>query len=260
MKFFLGTHQPHWLADARFAGVPLFVSRRTLARYKAAPRATTSWALDSGGFTELAMHGRWTLSTREYAAEVRRYRDEIGSLEWAAPQDWMCESAMLDKTGLTIREHQRRTVENLQELRSIAPDLPFVPVLQGWASGDYHDHAEAYDRAGVDLRAEPTVGVGTVCRRQNTTSAALLMHSLAREGLRLHGFGFKSTGLAMCAESMVSSDSLAWSYAARRQPPLEGHCMPGPGRTRGHINCANCADFALDWRADLLGRLEVTRG
>lgn len=256
MRFFLGTHHPHWLADARFAGVPLFVSRRALARYKATPRAVTPWALDSGGFTELSMHGQWTLSPRDYVAEVRRYRDEIGMLEWAAPQDWMCETVMLAKTGLSIPEHQRRTVANLLDLRSLAPDLPFIPVLQGWTSGDYHAHAEAYDRAGVDLRVEPVVGVGTVCRRQNTMSAALLMHSLQREGLRLHGFGFKATGLAMCRASMVSSDSLAWSYAARRQQPIQGHNKPGPGRPRGHINCANCAEFAMDWRNDMLAKLE----
>ena len=30
-----------------------------------------------------------------YAARVRRYRDQIGRLAWAAPQDWMCEPAIL---------------------------------------------------------------------------------------------------------------------------------------------------------------------
>ena len=66
-------------------------------------------------------------------AAVRRYRDEIGGLEWAAPMDWMCEPFMLAKTGLTVAEHQARTVANYLELRSLAPELPFVPVLQGWS-------------------------------------------------------------------------------------------------------------------------------
>ena len=35
--------------------------------------------------------------------------------------------------------------------------------------------------------------------------------------------------------------------------------LPGPGRPRGHINCANCAEFALDWRGDLLAKLESNR-
>src|SRR5205807_2659774 len=112
------------------------------------------WALDSGGFTELRLHGGWLTTAAAYVAAVRRYRDEIGRLEWAAPMDWMCEPFMLAKTGLTVAEHQERTVANYLELRSLAPDLPFVPVLQGWSRDDYRRCATPYEKAGVDLAAE----------------------------------------------------------------------------------------------------------
>ncbi len=271
MKFFIGSHQPQWLADDRFVDVPLFVSRRTLAQRKTLPRAVTSWALDSGGFTELQMHGRWTITPRDYADEVRRFRDEVGGLAWAAPQDWMCEPIVLAGgdaargirfagTGLTVEEHQRRTVENFLELRSIAPDLPFVPVLQGWSMYDYWRCEDLYAAAGVDLRSEPTVGVGTVCRRQGTHEATRIMKSLAAGGLRLHGFGFKVLGLRASAGDLASADSLAWSETARRAPPLPGHDKPGPGRRTGHINCANCAEYALRWRASLLAELRQREG
>lgn len=246
MKFFLGTHHPHWLAEARFASVPLFVSHRQLARYKTLPRAVGSWALDSGGFTELSMRGRWTLPAADYARAVLRYRDEVGGLAWASPQDWMCEPQMLKSTGLTVEEHQRRTVESVMELRALG--APVIPVLQGWTSGDYYEHVEDYDRAGIDLRREPIVGVGTVCRRQNTLSASVLMHGLAADGLRLHGFGFKATGLRLASDALASADSLAWSYNARREPPLP-ECR---GR---HKNCANCPLWALEWRESLLSSL-----
>lgn len=243
MKFYLGTHHPHWL---RLTDVPLFISRRQLARYKALPRALGSWALDSGGFTELSMHGRWTLPAADYAREVQRYRDEIGGLAWAAPQDWMCEAEMLQRTGLTVAEHQRRSVASVLELRSLG--APVIPVLQGWTVGDYLQCIELYDRAGLDLRAEPVVGVGTVCRRQNTLGAAVLIGTLRREGLRLHGFGFKRTGLSLASDHLASADSLAWSYHARREPPRY--------ECRGtHKNCANCLPFALEWREELLDRL-----
>jgi hypothetical protein len=65
------------------------------------------WALDSGGFTELSMHGRWTLSPRDYVAEVRSYVAALGRPDWIAPQDWMCEPWILEKTGGTVAEHQR---------------------------------------------------------------------------------------------------------------------------------------------------------
>lgn len=250
LLFYLGTHHPHWLADARFVDVPLFVSRRSLSRYRKLPRAIGGWALDSGGFTELSMHGRWTLAPADYAREVIRYRDEVGGLAWAAPQDWMCEAEMLKRTGLTIAEHQRRTIASVQELRALG--APVIPVLQGWSTGQYLDHLDAYLRAGLDLTREPVVGVGSVCRRQNSLSASVLVDALASEGLRLHGFGFKSTGLRSAADSLASADSLAWSYHARREPP-RWEC-------RGtHKNCANCAAFALEWRANLLSRLASSR-
>src|ERR1700735_31121 len=114
MKFYLGTGD-NWFDKT---DVPLFVSRRTLAKRKTLPRCTSSWALDSGGFTRLLTHGSWDgLTPREYAAEGRRFRDEIGNLDFAAPMDWMCEEIMLQRTGKTVAEHQRLTLENYLELR-----------------------------------------------------------------------------------------------------------------------------------------------
>lgn len=243
MRFFLGTHRPAWLGEL---AIPLFVSRRTLSPIRRLPRALAPWALDSGGFTELSLHGQWTVSPATYAAEVRRFRDEIGSLEWAAPQDWMCEPAVRARTGLSVEQHQERTVANLLELRAIAPDVPWVPVLQGWSVGSYLHHIDDYARAGVDLAAEPLVGVGTVCRRQATLSASLILGQLASEGLRLHGFGLKKTGLAANASRLASADSLAWSLNARRNPPMPG-CA--------HASCANCQSWALLWRDELLASL-----
>lgn len=246
MIFYLGTHHPHWLRDDRFRDVPLFVSRRTLARYKRPPRAVGSWALDSGGFTELSMHGRWTVSPKDYARDVARFREGVGRMAWAAPQDWMCEPWITRKTGLTAEEHQRRTIDSVLELRALGCDV--IPVLQGWRISEYHAHVEAYDRAGVDLRAEPVVGLGSVCRRQATDEAARLVRSLAALGIALHGFGFKSDGLRAVHEHLASADSLAWSFNARRSPPL-------PGCVGRHKSCNNCPVYALRWRERLLASL-----
>lgn len=85
-QFLLGTAMPSWLPQA---GVPLFVSDTRMRKRKTMPRAAASWAADSGGFSELQRHGQWTVTPAEYVARLYRYRDEIGSLLWAAPQDWM---------------------------------------------------------------------------------------------------------------------------------------------------------------------------
>lgn len=242
-EFFLGTHHPDWLARA---GVPLFVSRRSLSGRRSLPRASVRWALDSGGFTELSMHGGWKTSAPEYVAEVRRFRDEIGELAWAAPQDWMCEPMMLGRTGLTVEEHQARTISNFLDLRALAPELPIVPVLQGWSPWDYLRHVEQYAIAGVNLDALPIVGVGTVCRRQDAAVAGQIFSLLHSEGLRLHGFGLKKTALRKFADKLVSADSTAWSLNARKNKPLP-ECT--------HKSCANCLRYALEWRDELMGRV-----
>jgi hypothetical protein len=241
VKFYLGTHRPNWLRQENY---PLFVSHRTLGKYKKLPEALHSWALDSGGFSELSMYGEWRTTPDEYITAVRRYRDEVGNLDWAAPQDWMCEPQMLERTGLDVAEHQRRTVDNYLALRHEADDLPFVPVLQGWEPDDYLRHVDLYAAAGVDLPGLGTVGLGTVCRRNNVTEIADLVWELADAGLSLHGFGVKITGLRNFGGALASADSMAWSYAGRMRPPL-------PGCTT-HKNCANCVLWARQWRGRVL--------
>jgi hypothetical protein len=84
--------------------VPLFLSRNQLATRKTLPKATTTFALDSGGFTELQKHGRWSLPENAYADYVTMLRSVYGKrLEWVAPQDWMCEP--VEGTGLSA--HRR---------------------------------------------------------------------------------------------------------------------------------------------------------
>lgn len=245
MDFFLGTHHPHWLERT---DLPLFVSHRWLRDRRRFPRARGRWALDSGGFTELSLHGRWERSPLEYVEAVYRYCGEVGGLEWAAPQDWMCEPRILARTGLTVEDHQRLTVRNFLDLRSLAPDLPFIPVLQGWTLDDYERCLEMYARAGIDLTGYPLVGVGSVCRRQATGEIEHILARLHRVGLRLHGFGVKIGGLRRYADVLTSADSMAWSYRAR---------MAGPQAGCTHRSCANCLRFASRWYARVQRRLET---
>jgi len=251
--FYLGCHQPAWLARA---GVPLFVSDVRLRAYKsleAGPRARTSWALDSGGFTELSKHGRWTVEPFEYVQRVKAYDLQIGNLDWAAHQDWMCEPWIIAKTGLSVREHQERTVENFVELERLwqfwdakftfhsGAESPFMPVLQGWTVEDYWRCIDLYAQAGVRLADYPLVGLGSVCRRQATGEITEIVRSLGAV-LRLHGFGVKTSGLASYGRWLHSADSMAWSVAGRRTS----------GCSSRHASEANCLRFALRWRQNVV--------
>jgi hypothetical protein len=247
--FFLGTHEPSWLY--RVPDVWFFVSRRRLERLRSYKRAVTHWALDSGGFTELSMYGGWQTAPEQYIASVRKYDRCIGGMVWAAIQDWMCEPIMLARTGLSVYEHQRRTVANYLELRALAPDLPWVATLQGWEQQDYHRCVDMYYEAGVQLHTHPVVGVGSVCRRQHTDEAAAIFRSLHARGLALHGFGLKIEGLRKAARFLASSDSMAWSQHERREHSVRIRTgAPNPCGHRG--SCANCLPAALRWRQRVL--------
>lgn len=250
-RFFLGTHTVRDLADPRTQHVPLLVSRPRLARIKRRfPRRPDHWApiaIDSGGFTELSKHGTWTITPAQYVAEIRRAIDGIGAVpQFVAPMDWMSEFDILRKTGLSISEHQRRTLDNYRELVQLAPDLPWLPVLQGWLRSDYLRHADDYARADILLDRLPQVGLGSVCRRQNLLTASLIIDEIADLGVRIHAFGFKTVGLSYSAPRLASADSLAWSFQARNDRPM-------PGCT--HVRCSSCLTYALWWREELLDRL-----
>lgn len=244
---YLGTHRPTWLRDPAMPA--LFVSRTTLPRCRRY-RAQVPWAMDSGGFTELQRHGRWTISAAAYADLAATVVADVGSVSWVAPQDWMCEPQMIAGgrigpltfvgTGLSLAEHQDRTVTNLLELRALAPDVPFIPVLQGYELDDYLACVDMYRSAGVDLTAEPVVGIGSICRRQAMSEAVTIVRTVAEAGIRLHGFGFKQAGIAAAWPWLHSADSLAWSYNARADARHGVRC----GQRK---SCANCKHYALAW-------------
>jgi hypothetical protein len=193
------------------------------------------------------MFGRWRTSSEQYIDDVRRFVAEIGTPDFVAIQDWMTEPAIRELTGLTVEEHQHRTIDSYLELRDRAPEIPWCPVLQGYAWGDHERHVGLYQRAGVNLHALDRVGVGSVCRRSGQLRTALLLRWLAADGLRLHAFGVKSSGLVTASNALISADSLAWSMNARRNPPLP-ECA--------HARCSSCLGYALEYREALLNRVD----
>jgi len=247
VKFYLGTHQPHFVEQT---DVPLFVSHTRLRTRKTLPKAQGPIAIDSGAFTQLNK-GAWHIRTRspypftaiEYAEDVLRYEREIG-IEWAAPMDWPCEPSVVAKHGVGVREHQWQTLRNFEQLSYKLGEL-VIPVLQGWELDDYLRHWEMYDRSPFILRGlegEPLVGVGSVCRRGQDDEIVRILNAL--RPLKMHAFGVRSSALARCAHFLASADSMAWSIEGRNTAR-----RPGCEHPRGGKSEANCLRFALDWRA-----------
>lgn len=261
--FFMGA-KPYLLAHT---DVPLFVANTHLMDRQQLPDARGPLSVDSSGFTELQRHGRWTRTPRQYVGDLQRYRDHYGErLLWAAPQDWMCEEAIIHGggsgrqrfagTGLSVGEHLRRTVGNFLDLMALDDTLRLIPVVQGRRTWHYEQCIDLYDRAGIDLTRFPVVGIGSVCRIQATAEAAEIVEHVA--GIvgtgRLHGFGFKIQGLRQVGHLLGSADSFAWSEDGLHKPGC-GFRLP---RSRGpHKNEANCLHYALEWRQKVLRAIET---
>lgn len=237
-EFFIGLHQP---SDAHRFECACICIRRLWKRKK--PLGPVRVLVDSGAFMELLLHGEYRESARAYAIELHRlYSCGVVNIVAAVSQDFMCEDFMLARTAATntalaslrrlgpapksalVALHQKWTIERYDALRIALDDLfpagvPFsvMPVLQGYAPADYLRHVKEY---GTRLKRGMWVGVGSVCKRNSTPDAiADVLRRLSQFGLRLHGFGVKITSLLhpeVCA-LLDTSDSMAWSYAARKQ-------------------------------------------
>jgi hypothetical protein len=212
MRFYVGLHMPSHAH--RFARCLFSVNE---LRRRRSGFGVNEWILDSGAFTEVARHGGYREGVADYAAEVNRWKGN-GHMVAAVAQDWMCEPFVVARTGLSVREHQRRTVERYADLRALT-DAPLMPVLQGYHPDDYARHVEEY---GDLLPHGAWVGVGSVCKRNaNPSSVAAVLWSIKRRrpDLRLHGFGVKLTALrdGTVRSMLHSADSKAWSVAAWRE-------------------------------------------
>lgn len=213
MRFFTGLHQP---SDAKHFDAA-FISINRI-RGRKSHFAVGDWIMDSGAFSTILTNGGYPNSVEDYAAQIKRWAG-CGNLLAAVAQDYMCEPAMLQITGLTIAEHQRLTIERYDALAACdTGGIYIMPVLQGYRPEDYQAHLATY---GDRLALGAWVGVGSVCKRNGKISvieAVLLAIKKVRPDLRLHGFGLKTTALSsgLVQKLLHTADSMAWSFAARK--------------------------------------------
>jgi len=209
----VGLHQP---SDAKHFE-RCFISVNRICDRKG-PFEVRDWIMDCAGFTTIEKHGGYPKPTSDFAREVNRWRGN-GNLVAAVSRDYMCEAPMLARTGMTVEQHQRLTIREYDDLITEKTDTYILPVLQGYEPLDYARHVQMY---GERFPIGAWVGVGSVCKRNADIGAILAVLSSVktlRPDLRLHGFGLKSTALAngTIRHLLHSADSMAWSYAARKQ-------------------------------------------
>jgi hypothetical protein len=213
LEFYVGLHQP---SDAKhFQRAFISISR---LEDRKGPFEVGDWILDCAGFTKIKTHGGYPEPTSTFASQIRRWKMN-GNLIAAVSRDYMCEPQMLAKTGMTVRQHQELTVKEYDALMAEDTGVYIIPVLQGYEPDEYVRHLGMY---GERLTFGMWVGVGSVCKRNVDVRAILAVLGAikqSRPDLRLHGFGVKKTALANSTirHLLFSADSMAWSYAARKQ-------------------------------------------
>jgi hypothetical protein len=232
VRFFTGLHQP---SDAKHVDAA-FISVNRLRKRKGAFQVG-DWIMDSGAFSTILTHGGYPHPVSEYAEQIKRWRHN-GNLLATVAQDFMCEPAMLARTGLTVADHQRLTVERYDSLLASDVGVYVMPVLQGYDPQEYVDHIVMY---GDRLAHGAWVGVGSVCKRNGNVraieSVLLAIHS-ARPDLKLHGFGLKKTALGsgLVDRLLHTADSMAWSFAERRMRTGKQNDWRAAVRFKGEID------------------------
>jgi hypothetical protein len=99
-----------------------------------------------------------------------------------------------------------------------------------------------YDKRNIDMRQ--VFGVGSICRRRDTSDAEKVLSTLKNAGLKLHAFGLKVTALQVIHPYLYSADSFAWSFVGRNKY--------NPHHMHRAQFCSNCIKFALEWREETL--------
>lgn len=210
-RFYVGTHMVNHAKELRYA----MISVNRLIHRKSDFQAH-HWIMDSAAFTRITTHGEHH-PVYFYADQIHRW-SKCGLLDAAVSQDFMCEPFVLNKTGMTVDEHQSLTIERYVKLKSKVKNVYLMPVLQGFNPSEYVEHIRQY---GDLLEHGQWVGVGSVCKRNARVSSihrVLGAIKQTRPDLKLHGFGLKLTALqdGFIRKCLFSADSMAWSFAARK--------------------------------------------
>lgn len=241
-----GLPLPHGALPRRAAelGYDVLVSAGALWRkdrgFRAPGPSAPLWrcrsvALDSAGFVATKLHGgyRWTVA--EYVALA------AGSPWcWWSAMDLCCEPEIAGDAA-TVAARVQGTVDLLRQCRDEARGKcpPPMPILQGWHPDDYRRCGDGV--ADVLGMWPDLVGIGSVCRRQESGPAGLwaVLAGVDRwlpPHVRLHLFGVKGAAVPELSRHprIASTDSCAWDLQVRR-------------------------DVQTDRKASRLGRVEANR-
>lgn len=169
--------------------------------------------VDSGGFTAARRWGRYPWTPEQYAGFIRAVSRDV-PLAFCATLDYACERGVNREHYQTNTERIEATIANERACREVAPDLPWLPVLQGDTLEE-----RAYDLARRrELGMLPTdyAGIGSVCGRGAAAARRVVrFYDGQLPGVKLHGFGMHIGALddPVAMGALRSWDSYSWTWA-----------------------------------------------
>lgn len=223
--FYVGCHHPSDAHRFDYACISYGAIRNRKGDFRPAKKG---WLLDSWAFQVLKLHGDFPDAPEVYAMAAARWA-AIPRLDAVVSQDYMCEPMMLARTGKTVVEHQRLTIQRYDAIKVAWIDqgepATLMPVIQGWTVKDYRNHVIDY---GERLAKGALVGVGSVCKRQGSiwlVEDILSTIKEVRPDLRLHGFWPEDHGAGEPPRSAPASQ-------LRQHGVVVCGSLRGPGRQR----------------------------
>lgn len=188
------------------AGVLWSRSRRCFIKWN--PPRYDELLLDTGGFSFHVRHSDYPFSLGDYAKLARHLK-----ATWAATLDYPCEPKVNREVHATNLERIAKSVEWAKESFRSHPDVPWLPVIQGYTAAEYLACIDLYEEAGL-LR--PYMAIGSLCARvrRDKTWEVLRVISRRLPTTRLHGFGISLTLLKdqRIRRALHSADSQAWRF------------------------------------------------
>jgi len=171
-----------------------------------------SMCVDSGGFTAAKRWGHYPWDYEQYADFVRAVSRDT-PLDFCAVMDYACEPAVDRSVYRTNRERIKATIRNEAACKEAAPDLPWLPVLQGDSLEE-----RVFDlamRLRVGMLPTAYAGIGSLCGRGVTPARHVVRFYKDRlPSVRFHGFGMHVQALDDdTVYSVIRSwDSYGWTW------------------------------------------------
>jgi hypothetical protein len=191
-------------------------------------------AIDSGGFTMAAKYGEYPWAMEQYIDFIREMSRDV-PLTFCACMDYACEREVNRGIYATNRDRIKATIYNEIALRALAPDLPWLGVLQGNTIEERALDVALRRRIGL---LTGYMGIGSICRRGPVEASRVIdFYGEQLPGTRYHAFGLSirtlDTPLAPRVFHLLQSwDSYVWGWNRGKYKGVAPHLIRRQGETQ----------------------------